>query len=461
MKKAALGIILVPLLVSMFAFTFNLQSVEASGTIYIRADGSIEGTTVITSSDNVTYTFTGNINDSLVIERENILIDGAGHTLQGNGSGAAGISMWNKSNVTIRNLEIKAFAVGISLSGSSRNKISGNNITNVGVYGIFMGNSTYNSVSGNNIISSYNCSIYLYMNSHYNNITRNNMTNSTQSVILVSSSNNTFSGNIVANTFIGVTLTSSSTNKFYHNTFMSSIRNAHIVTPNYTNFWDDSYPSSGNYWSDYNGTDLYSGPHQNDTGSDGIGDTPYIIDATNTDRYPLIDSYYPVGFNATKDGETYTITVVSNSTITNFNFSYPLQKLGFNATGPSNTTGYCNIILPKDLINETIVVLVNGNPVAYNMEENSTHFFVYFTYSHSTSIIEILATILGDINGDRTVDIVDIVICALAFGSEAEDNPKTPWDETEGWNPLADLNLDQIIDIVDLVKIAIHFGETW
>lgn len=67
--------------------------------------------------------------------------------------------------------------------------------------------------------------------------------------------------------------------------------------------------------------------------------------------------------------------------------------------------------------------------------------------------------LVGDINDDKIVDIVDIVICALAFGSEAEDDPETPWDETANWNPVADLNGDGIIDIVDLVIIAIHFGE--
>jgi len=49
---------------------------------------------------------------------------------------------------------------------------------------------------------------------------------------------------------------------------------------------DDGYPSGGNYWSDYNGTD--------DNG-DGIGDTPYIIDADNQDKYPLMKPYVLVG----------------------------------------------------------------------------------------------------------------------------------------------------------------------
>lgn len=42
------------------------------------------------------------------------------------------------------------------------------------------------------------------------------------------------------------------------------------------------------YWSDYAGVDEFSGPYQNNTGSDGIGDTPYIIHGNNQDQYPLM-----------------------------------------------------------------------------------------------------------------------------------------------------------------------------
>ena len=43
--------------------------------------------------------------------------------------------------------------------------------------------------------------------------------------------------------------------------------------------WDDG--KKGNYWSDYNGTDI---------NGDGIGDKPYIIDVLNRDRYPFMQN---------------------------------------------------------------------------------------------------------------------------------------------------------------------------
>lgn len=69
--------------------------------------------------------------------------------------------------------------------------------------------------------------------------------------------------------------------------------------------WDDGYPSGGNFWSDYAGADLYSGPYQNETGSDGIGDTPYVIDALNSDRYPLMTPYVHLDSAAPSTINTY------------------------------------------------------------------------------------------------------------------------------------------------------------
>lgn len=67
---------------------------------------------------------------------------------------------------------------------------------------------------------------------------------------------------------------------FYHNNFLNNTQTVQVESPNYQNVWDNG--SEGNYWSDYNGT--------NNNG-DGIGDTSYVINENNIDRFPLITPY--------------------------------------------------------------------------------------------------------------------------------------------------------------------------
>jgi hypothetical protein len=66
-------------------------------------------------------------------------------------------------------------------------------------------------------------------------------------------------------------------------------------------------------------------------------------------------------------------------------------------------------------------------------------------------LVKAAPDIPGDINGDGVVDVFDVVIIAVAYGTEPGD---------PNWNPQADLNIDNIIDIGDLVIWADHFGET-
>lgn len=89
-------------------------------------------------------------------------------------------------------------------------------------------------------------------------------------------------------------------NTIYHNNFIKNTRQA--LSLDSVNIWDNGYPSGGNYWSEYAGVDFYSGPYQNETGSDGIGDTQYTVGANNTDRYPFIRPYVPVLGDLNHDG---------------------------------------------------------------------------------------------------------------------------------------------------------------
>ena len=105
-------------------------------------------------------------------------------------------------------------------------------------------------------------------------------------VIDGNSFNNTFFANDVAAYSYDVemeeTNSKSENNTFYHNNFLNNSRYTGIGmrTANFVNFWDNG--KEGNYWEDYNGTDA---------NGDGIGDAPYVIDADNVDRYPLMFPY--------------------------------------------------------------------------------------------------------------------------------------------------------------------------
>ena len=85
------------------------------------------------------------------------------------------------------------------------------------------------------------------------------------------------------------------------------------------NLWNASYPTGGNYWTDYYGHDDYCGPNQDQPGSDGIGDTPYLVNGgDNTDYYPLMafmDNHFPIA------DFTVTPAIGNLSTVFEFNAS--------------------------------------------------------------------------------------------------------------------------------------------
>jgi parallel beta-helix repeat protein len=89
----------------------------------------------------------------------------------------------------------------------------------------------------------------------------------------------------------GIYISPSSGNRIYHNEFDGNTNQAFDEA---INIWDDGYPSGGNYWSDYTGEDQYKGERQDIPGSDGIGDTPYIIDLNSLDNYPLMKPHKPL-----------------------------------------------------------------------------------------------------------------------------------------------------------------------
>jgi len=91
--------------------------------------------------------------------------------------------------------------------------------------------------------------------------------------------------------------------------------------------------------------------------------------------------------------ETFIVSVESNSTVYNFAFSQPDKEISFNVTGEDGTIGFCNVTIPKALLKgEPWTVLIDDAPVTFTITENATHTSLYFTYTHSTHLIQIIGT---------------------------------------------------------------------
>jgi parallel beta-helix repeat protein len=201
--------------------------------------------------------------------------------------------------------------------------------------------------------------------------------------LLGSTSDNNVVGNEITNNDYGVYIGSLARNNvFYHNNFVNNTRQ--VMSGGLTNTWDDGYPSGGNYWSDYAGTDLLSGPYQNLTGSDGIGDTPYSIDANNTDNYPLMGPFW-----ALSDG----YSAISNSTISDFQISTG-PCISLDVSGPAGTTGFCTFTIPHSTAFPPYAVSADGQKLQFTtVYADDTVSVIYFAYSHSTHEVTISGTI--------------------------------------------------------------------
>ena len=185
----------------------------------------------------------------------------------------------------------------------------------------------------------------------------------------------------------------SSDNRIFHNNFINGTWNAvtHFGGQS-ENFWDDDYPSGGNYWSDYNGTDA---------NHDGIGDAPYVIDANNVDHYPLMgmfNSYNVTYYTQPIVPHLCSVTLISNSTISDFAAPIWIEHpeiifLQFNVSGTEGSSGFCRVSFSTAMMNGTYHVLLNGTEIPYTLlpcsDTNTT--YLYFNYTHSEQDVIIIA----------------------------------------------------------------------
>ncbi len=285
---------------------------------------------------------------------------------------------------------------GISLAYSSFINLTGNTITN-GESGISIYHSDNNTVAKNSMVQNMNHGIYLQASSN-NTILGNDVKGNGKGIRLCESSDNTiFGNNITDSKQFGINLWNSSHSKIYHNNFINNTTWQAVCSYGSDNKWNNDYPSSGNYWSDYNGTDRYSGRDQNETGSDGIGDTahpgPYLVSCWVIDHYPLM---HPIRTFAVDvwEGKTCNVDVVSNSTVSYFKLNKTARIISFNVTGEEDTVGFCRIIIPnvivQNLWNGNYSILVNGEPWHFRNWTDTENTYIYINYTYSEHEITVI-----------------------------------------------------------------------
>jgi hypothetical protein len=298
MRKTALALALIFALLFPSVIAAQLVKVgtaQTYGAIKIKPDGSVEGTDKIQRQGNV-YTLTGNLSDSIEVQKGNIVIDGAGHALQGIDLVGTNRSHWSCAGVLVKNSRIRG---SIAAVGASNHSFI-NNYFESGI--MFRGSAKYiGNLIKHNTLS--NVAILIdYNPGGLDVITENNLIN--------------------ARIYIGV--------------------------------YSDAPILERNYWSNY----VAKYPDAKEKGNTGIWDTPYVDDAFEDSALSCIDYYpltHPLVISTFPDTASPVVSVVSpeNKIYSSSNVSLavtvnePVVWTGYSLDGQDNITVTENITLAE------------------------------------------------------------------------------------------------------------------
>ena len=286
----------------------NGSTIEVPSGIY--PERILINKTINLVGENVSSTIIDGGNAGTVVQIEASNVNISNFTIQNSGWGWTnnGIYVHNADRVKIENNIFPVNCHNIRLNYSMGTQIIGNIIEGNG-YGIRLVNSdncmiTDNKVSNciggvhlelannctvkRNVFTKNNQGIRFYSPCTYNTLTENIVLNNTYDGMI----DDTMNGN---STFQGNTL--------FHNDFINNTYPFILKGVGFT--WYANYPLGGNYWDRHDVPDQKRGPYQNETGSDGIVDTAYVIDSSNVDLYPLVKPFNSLPVHNLNTGKGY------------------------------------------------------------------------------------------------------------------------------------------------------------
>ncbi len=417
------------ILVAVLLVAVKAEKALTNEVIYIRADGRVDPIgSPVSSSDNITYVIGDDLVQGIVVERDDILLWGANRSITGTGSGT-GIGLFNRRNITIQNVRILDFSVGILVLNSTAvtlvsitlsNNYFGTTIWNSSHGARLMDSTIFGSHNGVWIRESENTEILsnalhsnlwdaIFISRSANCIIERNVVylsghngirlDTSSSAILTGNSvhsnlyygawvnnsdNCTVTRNLLSGNSFGLRLDYSSDSNIYQNSFLNNSMQVFSLESRGT--WDNGF--EGNYFSDYSGVD---------NNRDGVGDSPQIIYSNNVDRYPLMGI-----FSTFPALPLHSINVVSNSSIEECEYSELTDTIRMRVSAtPDQNHGFCRITIPHILMDvDNITVVINGGTTEVlhlntSLHDNGVNRWIYFSYRHSTLEIVILPEFSG------------------------------------------------------------------
>jgi len=371
-------------------------------------------------------------------------------------------------NTTFTQGIISNNTVGVQFSNVTYSEISETAIT-YNTFGVQFTETTYSTLSRSNISYNTQGGIMLTGSSCYNNsITGNNVSlNSIGIYLSLSKQNSIIKNDVMYNENSNLWVLGSSDNTIYDNNFIGE---SQAFVSASSNFFDNGYPQGGNYWSDYTGTDLCSGPTQDQTGSDGIGDVPYEVGTLSGDfdHYPLMKPTFEKDIAVTDVFSSKDLVAMNYTTRIYVRIvNYGSSKQSFNVTAYYNgTTLNSTTIFNMSGRSFTTVTLL-WRPMGL-WHDNHTHWIDLGSYTINASISELpdevnttnnyctdgtisICVFAGDLTNDGKVGPADFAIFARSYGS----TPSKPL-----WWPDADFLEDGKIGPGDFAVFSKNYGKT-
>src|SRR3990170_3720353 len=226
---------------------------------------------------------------------EGILVDSSSYvTVRGNDAqfdAQYGIDVWMSTDVEVReNIALYSDFAGINLYNAERVVIADNNASSNTVLGIALDFAANVTISGNDLWDNeYGVDV---LDSRDLIVSGNTIGASIMDAVTLGTVNNvTLDLNVFTSNEGGVFASFATDMTVAQNVFSNNVFQGGDDFGTRT-AWDAGYPAGGNFWSDYAGVDNCSGPNQDVCPiPDGIGDSPYAIDADTWDRFPLMQPF--------------------------------------------------------------------------------------------------------------------------------------------------------------------------